>query len=97
MNLFFAIYFIILNILDVTTTRKILASGGYEANPIARLLMKFHLFLPVKIIITLSIAVGIITISDLTTNLVLCGIVSIFVLNNYYQIYKYNQELETVE
>lgn len=41
--------FIVLNILDVVTTRKVLGDGGYEANPIARLLMRFHLFIPAKI------------------------------------------------
>jgi hypothetical protein len=50
-----AIIFIILNILDITTTRKILRNGGYEANPLARFLMKFHLFLPAKIITVLLI------------------------------------------
>lgn len=97
MNLFFAICFIILNILDVTTTRKILASGGYEANPIARLLMKFHLFIPAKIVITLALAVAIVGNSDIVFGLVLCGIISIFVINNYYQIHKYAKELEIVE
>lgn len=42
--------FIILNVLDVATTQKVLGKGGYEANPIARLLMRLHLFIPAKIV-----------------------------------------------
>ncbi len=41
-----AILFIILNILDITSSRKVLRNGGYEANPIARLLMRYQIVYP---------------------------------------------------
>lgn len=47
--------FIILNILDIVTTRKALALGAREVNPLARFLMKHRLFLPVKGMVTLLI------------------------------------------
>ena len=47
-SLLLSVLFIILNILDIVTTRKALALGAREANPFARLLMKHHLFLPAK-------------------------------------------------
>jgi len=50
-----AILFIILNILDVTTTNRILRDGGYEANPMARFLMRIHLFIPAKILMVVFI------------------------------------------
>ena len=52
-----AVLFIILNILDVTTTRKVLRDGGYEANPIVRFLIRLHLFIPAKIIMVILIIV----------------------------------------
>lgn len=50
-----ALLFIILNILDIATTRKALALGAREVNPLARFLMRHHLFLPVKGIVALLI------------------------------------------
>ena len=94
MILFLAVSFVILNILDVVTTRRILALGGYEANPISRVLMKFNLFLPVKIIITTILASDIISNQNQTNGLILCGIISLFVINNYYQLYMYNKEVQ---
>ena len=94
MNMFLALCFIILNILDVLTTRKILTLGGYEANPIPRVLMKFNLFLPVKIIITVILTFGIISNQNQINGLILCGIISLFVINNSYQLYMYNKEIQ---
>lgn len=50
-----SLLFVILNILDITTTRKVLRNGGYEANPIARLLMRYHLFIPAKAVMVIVI------------------------------------------
>lgn len=80
-----AVLFVILNVLDVTTTRKVLRKGGYEANPIARLLMRFHLFIPAKagmvIIILLLMAA-----SDVATStalgIICCGMYVLVVGNN---------------
>jgi hypothetical protein len=93
MNTFFAVLFIILNILDITTTRRIIALGGREVWPLPWLLMKFNLFLPIKIIVTLALAGVIIIVQDPTTGSTLCGIISLFVINNYYQLYMYKKEI----
>ena len=92
MNLFFATLFIILNILDIVTTRKILALGGYEVNPICWILQKINLFIPAKIIITLILALSIKISPTYLSGVTLCGIISLFVINNYYQLYMYNKE-----
>jgi hypothetical protein len=81
-----ATLFIILNILDITTTRKVLSNGGYEANPIARVLMRFHLFIPAKIIMVLFILLIMITAEEETgikTGLICCGIYGFIVWNNF--------------
>jgi hypothetical protein len=81
-----ATLFIILNILDITTTRKVLSNGGYEANPIARVLMRFHLFIPAKIIMILFILMIMITAAEETgikTGLICCGIYGFIVWNNF--------------
>jgi len=93
MNIFFAVLFVILNVLDITTTRRIIALGGREVWPLPWLLMKINLYLPIKIIVTLALAILIIINSEMSTGLVLCGIISLFVINNCYQLYKYNQEV----
>lgn len=81
-----AIIFIILNILDITTTRKVMEQGGYEANPIARFLMKIHLFAPAKILMVLLI-LSIMFMTDestgTTTGLICCGIYAAIVCSNY--------------
>ena len=92
MNIFFAILFVILNILDVTTTNKIIAIGGKEVSPLPWLLMKFNLYLPVKTGATLALAIFMIISQDVITSSTLCGIISLFVVNNYYQLYKYDKE-----
>jgi hypothetical protein len=91
MKIFFACLFITLNILDIVSTRRILALGGTEVNPIAWILQKINLFLPIKIMITLILAASIIM-STTYNGVFLCGIISLFVINNYYQLYKYNKE-----
>jgi len=93
MNIFFAVLFIILNFLDVSTTKKILALGGSELNPIAWVLQKIYLFIPVKIIVTLIIALFIVVSKNVYSGIFLCSIISLVVINNYYQIYLYNKEL----
>lgn len=79
-----ATLFIILNVLDVTTTRKVLSNGGYEANPIARVLMRFHLFLPAKIIMILFILMIMEEEeTGIQTGLICCGIYGFIVWNNF--------------
>ncbi|KAF0155439.1 MAG: hypothetical protein FD159_2173 [Syntrophaceae bacterium] len=82
--LLLAIIFIILNILDITTTRKILRNGGYEANPLARFLMRIHLFIQAKILMV--VIVFLMTISNESTGIpvgiLCCGIYFFIVLNN---------------
>lgn len=81
-----AILFIILNILDITTTRKVLRNGAYEANPLARLLMRFHLFLPAKIITVLLILLIMIMAEEeigIKTGLICCGIYGFIVWNSF--------------
>jgi hypothetical protein len=81
-----ATLFIILNVLDITTTRKVLKNVGYEANPLVRLLMKLHLFIPAKIfmvIIILSIMVMADESTGIMTGLLCCGIYSVIVWSNY--------------
>ena len=81
-----AIIFVILNILDITTTRKVLRDGGYEANPIANLLMRFHLFIPAKIIMII-IVLSMMTVLDentsITLGIIVCGIYGFIVWNNF--------------
>jgi hypothetical protein len=87
--------FIILNILDITTTRKVLRDGGYEANPIARLLMRFHLFLPAKIgmvIIILLIMAMLDENTGITLGIICCGIYGIIVWNNFRTIRLQSQD-----
>ncbi len=93
MNIFFAVLFVILNILDITTTRKIIALGGREVWPLPWLLMKVNLFLPIKITITLALAAFIMISTEVYNGVFLCMIISLFVINNYYQIYLYNKGL----
>jgi len=81
-----AILFVILNILDVRTTRKVLNQGGYEANPLARLLMRLHLFIPAKVlmvVIILIIMLGFDRETGITTGVICCGIYLFIVGNNY--------------
>jgi len=89
-----AVLFIILNILDVTTTRKVLRDGGYEANPIVRFLIRLHLFIPAKIIMVILIIV-IMAFSDrgtgIYTGIICCGIYSFIVWNNLRSITRVRQ------
>ena len=81
-----AVLFIILNILDVTTTRKVLRDGGYEANPIVRFLIRLHLFIPAKVlmvVIILIIMLGFDRETGITTGVICCGIYLFIVGNNY--------------
>jgi len=92
-----AALFIILNILDIKTTRKILNQGGYEANPIARLLMRFYLFLPAKILMVVIILL-IMFVTDqgtgIMTGVICCGIYSVIVWSNYRTLRLQSQERE---
>ncbi len=81
-----ALLFVILNILDVRTTRKALSQGGYEANPLARLLMRLHLFIPAKVLMVVVI-LGVMLLLDQETaikiGVICCCIYSLIVWNNY--------------
>jgi len=80
-----AILFIILNILDITTTRKVLRNGGYEANPLAKLLMRFHLFIPAKIVMVMIILLMMAVLDENTgikLGIICCGIYGFIVWNN---------------
>ena len=84
--LLLAIIFIILNILDITTTRKVLRNGGYEANPIDSLLMRFHLFIPVKIGMIIFILLMMAALDEntgITLGMIVCGIYGFIVWNNF--------------
>ncbi|HQF37304.1 MAG TPA: DUF5658 family protein [Candidatus Dojkabacteria bacterium] len=94
MNLFFATIFIILNILDIITTKKIISLGGYEVNLIPRMLLKIKLFTPVKLAVTIALSIFIMINEDVYIGIIFCGIMSLFVINNYYQLYMYNKELQ---
>ncbi len=77
-----AMLFIVLNILDITTTKKILRNGGYEANPIARLSMRLHLFLPAKIGMVIIILLMMAVMDEnkgITLGIIGCGIYSFIV------------------
>lgn len=92
-----AVFFVILNILDVKTTQKILKNGGYEANPIARLLMKFHLFIPTKIIMVIIILFVMFKADNdmgMMTGVICCGIYIPIILSNYRTIRLQLQEIE---
>ncbi|HBL53070.1 MAG TPA: hypothetical protein DDZ34_03300 [Syntrophaceae bacterium] len=91
MELFLCLCFIILNILDVTTTNRILSMGGYEANPIVWLLMKFHLFIPCKIAAVIFFVL-LVLFSQPPTGLIMaacgCLLYLLIVGNNLYQIHQ---------
>jgi len=90
-----AVLFVILNILDIRTTRKVLSQGGYEANPLARLLMRLHLFIPAKIlmvVIILVIMFGFDRETGITTGVICCGIYTFIVGNNYRTLRLQEQE-----
>ena len=92
-----AIIFIILNILDITTTRKVLRNGGYEANPIAKLLMRFHLFIPGKVgmvIIILWMMAASDTDTGMTLGIICCGMYALVVWKNFRTIKRLNSRLE---
>lgn len=93
--LLLALLFIILNILDITTTKKVLRNGGYEVNPIARLLMKFHLFLLAKILMVIIILLMMTMTNEtagITVGLICCGIYGFIVLNNLLTIRLQSQD-----
>ena len=94
MNTLLALSFIVLNFLDVITTNKILALGGREVNPICWILQKIYLFIPFKICLTLFLALAIFYSKDYNNGILLNGIISLFVINNYYQLYMYNKEVQ---
>ncbi len=91
MELFLCITFIILNIMDVMTTNRVLAMGGYEANPIVRLLIKFRLFVPFKAAGTLFFVWIVLTSKPPVSTYLAVSCTLFYVLlvgNNLYQIYK---------
>jgi hypothetical protein len=92
LKIFLSILFTFLNIVDIITTNQILARDGEEMNPIIRVLMKFNLFIPVKIISNIFI-VYIILISPIKTGIICCAIMSIFGINNCIQLYLDSKEV----
>lgn len=90
MEIFLCIALIILNIIDVITTYKILSMGGYEVNPISRLLIKLHLFVPFKAAATLCF-VWIVLIPKPPVSFYLAVFCTLFYVlivgNNLYQIH----------
>ena len=94
---FLAIGFIVLSILDVRTTTKVLELGGYEANPIARLLMRWHLFIPVKTIATTVVALIILFSNSnaaIHLGLFSCILYSLIVMNNLWAIRQARKQYE---
>lgn len=81
-----AVFFIILNILDVSTTNKALKQGGREVNPLARLLMKLHLFMPAKVLITCLVVFTMFYADEgtgITLGIFCCCIYAVIVGSNY--------------
>ena len=92
LNILLSIVFTFLNVIDVITTNRILALDGEEMNPIIRVLMRFKLFIPVKIIANIII-VYIIMSSPIKTGIICCIIISIFSINNCVQLYLDSKEV----
>jgi hypothetical protein len=91
LKVLFSVVFTFLNVIDVITTNRILARGGEEMNPFIRILMKFNLFIPIKIAANLFI-IYLILMSSITTGIVCCLIMSVFAINNCIQLYLDNKE-----
>jgi len=90
-----AILFIILNILDITSSRKVLRNGGYEANPIARLLMRYQLFIPAKIVMVMIIILMMAMLDEnagIKLGIICCGIYGFIVWNNFRAIRLQSQD-----
>ncbi|OPY17908.1 MAG: hypothetical protein A4E74_00965 [Syntrophus sp. PtaB.Bin075] len=78
---------IILNILDVYTTRLALKQGGYEANPLVRFLMRNHLFIPVKAAVVTAV-IMLMAASDQHTALltgVFCCLIYLAIVGNNFR------------
>jgi len=92
-----AAFFVILNILDVSTTNKILRQGGYEANPIVRFFMKVHLFIPFKVLTVICILL-IMTASEehaaVTLGLLCNGFYVLIVGSNFKTLHLQAKEME---
>jgi len=91
LNILFSVVFTFLNIVDIITTNQVLARDGEEMNPIIRILMRFNLFIPVKIIGNIII-IYLILITPIKTGIVCCIIMSIFAINNCIQLYLHSKE-----
>jgi len=91
LNILISIVFTFLNVVDIITTNRILARDGEEMNPIIRILMRFNLFVPVKIISNIFI-IYIIIISPIKTGIICCCIISFFSINNCVQLYLDSKE-----
>ena len=69
--------------------------GGYEANPIARLLMRFHLFMPAKILMVIIILLMMAVLDEntgKTLGIIVCGIYGFIVWNNFRTIRLQSQD-----
>ncbi len=93
LKILLCIVFTFLNIYDIISTKQILSYGGFEANPFVKIIIKLNLFIPIKIIVNLIIIALIILSPTINTGLVCCGVISIFAINNCYQLYRYSKEL----
>ena len=74
---FLIMLYAVLNALDVITTIKALRLGGHEVNPLVRILLKYRLFIPWKIVATIIVAAVISNAEEaigICIGLVLCGI-----------------------
>ena len=91
LNILLSIVFTFLNVIDVITTNRILALDGEEMNPIIRVLMRFKLFIPVKIISNIII-IYIIMLSPIKTGIILCCIISFFRIHNCVHLYLDSKE-----
>jgi len=72
-----------------------LKDGGYEANPIARLLMRFHLFMPAKILMVIIILLMMAVLDEntgKTLGIIVCGIYGFIVWNNFRTIRLQSQD-----
>jgi len=61
-----AMLFVVLNVLDVTTTRQALSLGARELNPVVAFLMRYQLFIPFKAVVVTAVAAAILILETKT-------------------------------
>jgi hypothetical protein len=80
-----AVCFVVLNGLDVWTTRKALALGGRELNPVVRFFMNRGWFVPAKTCMVLAVLLVLALVEEeiaVYTGATCCGIYVLVVWNN---------------